>query len=572
MASDTYTDIIDGYGEITTTVNAWLEDETGSSAVLCVQAVVSGGNENGIYGATATLGYEGNGKEEKTSAGEGVLTGKDAAIDSTYKWNVDKTHDGWTATCIVVSNFYTVNEGDTLPEEIQGSNTLICEVFIPATSFYIVSYDANGGVGALPPVVSPDGETATTLESQIKWHDEALTLNADRLIKTGYTHVGWSSSSDATEAEYALGGSYTDNEYITLFATWEINKYTVSYSANGGVGEPESQLKTYNQSLTLSSEEPTRDGYVFIGWGTSANDTTVDYKPNGDYDKNAAVTLYAIWTKTYKVNYNVNGGEGTFEEQIKVGGFTMSLTDGVPTKENNRFIGWSTSSTGGAEYYPSFDFNLDADTTLYAVWEPTDNLVKKLFGDDIYDVSARSRLNGVPTSGSGSQYAIEVNGIDYLNIGTTLTIIPHTVNTVIAPTLNLNGLGEKQIVRRFSKQVEDTTQEVEESWIESGKPLIIVYDGTNWVADSAHDVISIENGGTGGKTVGEARNNLGLSGVEEDGSGSLSVKNGGTGADNHVEALHNLGIHWGEVDAEEYWGNIENGDVLKRNTIYIQIN
>ena len=562
MASNTYTHIIDWYGDVATTVNAWLEDETGSSAVLCVQTIVSGGSESatyeGTYGVEATLGYTGNGRTEETSAGKGVLVNGEAAIDSTYKWTVNKTHDGWKATCKVASSYYVTEELGMIPEEMEGVNEVTCEIAISATSSYVVSYNSNGG--------------ETTPENQTKWHDEALTLSADKLIKTGYTHVGWSSSADATEAEYALGGSYADNEYITLYAVWEINSYTVSYNANGGINPPESQSKIYDQVLTLSSDEPTKDGYAFIGWGTSANDTTVDYEPNGDYDKNAAVTLYAIWAKTYNVQYDSNGGESAPETQIKVGGFTMSLTDGVPTKANNRFVGWSTSSTGGAEYYPSFDFNLDADTTLYAVWEPTDNFIKKLFGDDIYDVSARSRLNGVPTSGSGSQYAIEVNGIDYLNIGTTLTIIPHTVNTVAAPTLNLNGLGEKQIVQRFSEPIEDAMQEVEESWIESGKPLIIVYDGTNWVADSAHDVISIENGGTGGKTVGEARNNLGLSGVEEDGSGSLSVKNGGTGADNHVEALHNLGIHWGEVDAEEYWGNIENGDVLKRNTIYIQIN
>ncbi len=54
--------------------------------------------------------------------------------------------------------------------------------------------------------------------------------------------------------------------------------------------------------------------------------------------------------------------------------------------------------------------------------------------------------------------------------------------------------------------------------------------------------------------------------------GVVPVEKGGTGAITAVEALHNLGIHWGFEDAETYWGNIENGDELKKNTIYIQIN
>lgn len=54
--------------------------------------------------------------------------------------------------------------------------------------------------------------------------------------------------------------------------------------------------------------------------------------------------------------------------------------------------------------------------------------------------------------------------------------------------------------------------------------------------------------------------------------GVVQVEHGGTGAKTPAEALHSLGIHWGIEDAETYWSNIENGDELKKNTIYIQIN
>lgn len=70
--------------------------------------------------------------------------------------------------------------------------------------------------------------------------------------------------------------------------------YTVSYNANGGSGAPASQTKTYGVNLTLSSTVPTRAGYAFKGWATSATGA-VAYQAGGTYSDNSAVTLYAVW-------------------------------------------------------------------------------------------------------------------------------------------------------------------------------------------------------------------------------------------------------------------------------------
>lgn len=70
--------------------------------------------------------------------------------------------------------------------------------------------------------------------------------------------------------------------------------YTVSYDANGGSGAPAPQTKTYGTDLTLSSTIPTRAGYAFKGWATSATGT-VAYPAGGTYSNNSAITLYAVW-------------------------------------------------------------------------------------------------------------------------------------------------------------------------------------------------------------------------------------------------------------------------------------
>ena len=170
------------------------------------------------------------------------------------------------------SDFYS-NTG--LP--VYGSHTFT----VPAKTHYTVSYNANSGSGA------PSAQT--------KWHGETLTLSSTKPTRTGYTFLGWSTSSTATSATYAAGGSYTANAAATLYAVWRINTWTVAYSANGGTGAPASQTKTYGQTLTLSSTRPTRSGYTFLGWSTNAAGTGTAYAPSGSYTANAAATLYAVW-------------------------------------------------------------------------------------------------------------------------------------------------------------------------------------------------------------------------------------------------------------------------------------
>lgn len=70
--------------------------------------------------------------------------------------------------------------------------------------------------------------------------------------------------------------------------------YTVSYNANGGSGAPSYQTKWYDEDLTLSSVTPSRTGYTFQGWATSANGS-VEYQSGGTYKVNSNRTLYAVW-------------------------------------------------------------------------------------------------------------------------------------------------------------------------------------------------------------------------------------------------------------------------------------
>lgn len=166
------------------------------------------------------------------------------------------------------------------------------------------------------------------------------------------------------------GDSATKN--ITFNVTvpaW--TSYKVSYNANGGSGAPSAQTKWKDQTLTLSSTKPTRTGYSFLGWSTSASATSATYTAGGSYTANAAATLYAVWkANTYTVKYNANGGTGAPANQTKTYGKTLTLSSTKPTRTNYIFLGWSTSASAtSATYAAGGSYTNNSAVTLYAVWE-----------------------------------------------------------------------------------------------------------------------------------------------------------------------------------------------------------
>ena len=166
--------------------------------------------------------------------------------------------------------------------------------------------------------------------------------------------------------------------------------YTVKYNANGGSGAPSNQTKWKDQSLKLSDTKPTRTGYTFQGWATSASGS-VAYSSGANYTSNASITLYAVWkTITYTVKYNANGGSGAPSNQTKTYGKTLTLSNVKPTRtsiEDNgsiteyTFKGWATSATSTSVAYSSgANYTSNASITLYAVWSKTVSV-------NLYDVS-----------------------------------------------------------------------------------------------------------------------------------------------------------------------------------------
>ena len=196
-----------------------------------------------------------------------------------------------------------------------------------------------------------------------------------------YGYSGYATKNVAYGANFTLGstlyaqytGSKTYRSEISgtkVITTVPKPTYSVKYNANGGTGAPGQQTKTYGTTLKLSTTKPTRTGYTFQGWATSASGS-VAYAAGANYTANAAVTLYAVWkANTYTVKFDANGGTGAPGQQTKTYGVNLTLSSTKPTRTNYNFLGWGTSAASTTvAYAPGATYSNNSAITLYAIWE-----------------------------------------------------------------------------------------------------------------------------------------------------------------------------------------------------------
>lgn len=259
-----YSPTISGYTPSKSSVSGSFSSESSSATVY-------------YYESTYTISFNANGGSGAPSS----ITKKhftNATLPSDKPYRTGYTFKGWGTSSS--TSYAAYQPGSTF---YTNANTTLYAVWSAKT--YTISYNANGGSGG------PGSQTKT--------HGIKMLISRVEPTRSGYTFLGWSTSPSASSASYQPGEWYYANADRTFYAVWKKNApatYTVSYDANGGSGAPGSQTKTQDVTLTLSSTKPTRSGYTFLGWATSASATSATYQPGGSYTANASVTLYAVWS------------------------------------------------------------------------------------------------------------------------------------------------------------------------------------------------------------------------------------------------------------------------------------
>ncbi len=208
------------------------------------------------------------------------------------------------------------------------------------------------------------GDAETSVE-----YNGTVTRPADP-ARDGYTFTGWVTDIESGTAYDFSAPVVAD---VKLYATWEINEYTVTFDANGGVFAGDTTVQAVHGSAIAAPQAPHKTGYTFVGWYTD-NDSFAKKWDFAESKVTSAITLYAKFDIiTYNITYVVgDGANGNNPATYKVSDDDFALL--APTAPfGYRFIGWYSAAENGDEVV-ALDTDIitradaDGNIKIYAVY------------------------------------------------------------------------------------------------------------------------------------------------------------------------------------------------------------
>lgn len=296
--------------------------------------------------------------------------------------------EGYTVKRVAV-NGATINttNGSYTVSKVTTAQTV--EVVVDELPVYIVIYNSNNSQYAFQRVTA--GSNAA--------------LPAAPKVE-GYTFGGWYTEQNGAGTQFTAETRITGD--ITVYAKLTANTYPINYIKNTTddvTNMPTAaQSKTHGQAVKLDTAKPTREGYTFLGWGTTASATAASYQPGDMYSVDKEITLYAVW-EINKYTVTLPGGAGyttaptgtnsvdwgsnfTFtvivdrEYAAKAptvkystdGGMNWTVTGGTGAVSNNSAATWTYTISGvKTDYIVSIDVARNTTYTVSFITATLDN-------------------------------------------------------------------------------------------------------------------------------------------------------------------------------------------------------
>ena len=122
--------------------------------------------------------------------------------------------------------------------------------------------------------------------------------------------------------------------YVRITGAWDVTYQP----GTDGTGSVVTDIKFYNDALTLRNALFTRTGYTQTGWATVDGGEKI-YGLDAVYTQNEALTLYPVWNANkYTITFDTAGGSEIASITQDYG--TRITAPANPTREGYTFLGW----------------------------------------------------------------------------------------------------------------------------------------------------------------------------------------------------------------------------------------
>lgn len=244
-----------------------------------------------------------------------------------------------------------------------------------------ISYDLNGGSW-------PTGVTAPA--SVTKTYGLAATLTETIPVKDGHTFLGWSETNGATAASYLPGATFSKEIEVDtpLFAVWQKNTYTITFSSGegyslhsiGSMTVAHGENFEFNLFVDPAYAQNTPTVYVNTGSINATNPKLISTS-DAPTDDGAKVYLYRLENVTANTainaevttnaTYTVTFMTGTDVYQTQQVEYDHKATQPVdPKVEGYTFGGWYKNTGWTAADKWDFSTPITDNTTLHAKLDP----------------------------------------------------------------------------------------------------------------------------------------------------------------------------------------------------------
>lgn len=181
------------------------------------------------------------------------------------------------------------------------------------------------------------------------------------------------------------GGSIkvSSDDYIGDYLAYKIvhtnasgEREIVAYGTSKGSTPDELEIKGIKS--TIDNSDLGAGDYTLYIWAQGEDTEGKDGASVHSYEASNQLTFdltvkekSQTYTVTYHGNTSTRGTAPTDVDSPYNAGSTVTVLDEDDlVKTDHKFIGWSTTATGTVDYEAGDSFVINADTDLYAVWEP----------------------------------------------------------------------------------------------------------------------------------------------------------------------------------------------------------